>query len=218
MLLRHPPPRTHEICRTDPHWACRRGTEKRGKLRTACRNHATERASLAFGQAMKCSITHEEMTRYFMTIPEAVYLVLQAATLASAGDVYMLDMGDPVKITDLATRLITLSGLQPGKDIEVKFVGVRPGEKIHEQLWFESSSVQRTSFPRVLAVLPRPVSDEFEAKVQQLEKAALARDDESVLQHLRALPIDFQGSPAPEVVLRPSVENWRPAASGVGAD
>jgi len=164
------------------------------------------------------TITHEEMTRYFMTIPEAVYLVLQAATLASAGDVYMLDMGDPVKITDLATRLITLSGLQPGKDIEIKFVGVRPGEKIHEQLWFENSSVQRTSFPRVLAVLPRPVSDEFEAKVQQLEKAALARDDESVLQHLRALPIDFQGSPAPEVVLRPSVENWRPAASGVGAD
>jgi len=166
------------------------------------------------------TITHQDMTRYFMTIREAVYLVLQAATLASTGDVYMLDMGDPVKITDLAARLIMLSGLQPGKDIEIKFVGVRPGEKIHEQLWFEESLVRQTNFPRILAVQARPVPARFEAAVQQLEEAALARDDELVFEQLAALPIDFQGgrglvSNAVGFHLEDSA--WRSAASGSGA-
>src|SRR6202030_2675160 len=86
------------------------------------------------------TITHEEMTRYFMTIPEAVKLVLQAATLASTGDIYMLDMGDPVKIVDLAKKLIQVAGLGPGEDIPIKVGGTRPGEKLPEQLWREDSS------------------------------------------------------------------------------
>ena len=92
------------------------------------------------------TITDAEMTRYFMTIPEAVHLILQASTIGSNGDIYMLDMGDAVKITELATRLIEMSGLRPGHDVEIKFVGTRPGEKLHEQLWTDATQVTPTSF------------------------------------------------------------------------
>ena len=102
------------------------------------------------------TITHEEMTRYFMTIPQAVQLVLQAASLASSGDVYMLDMGDPVKIIDFAKELIQLSGLRPGKDIAIKVVGIRPGEKLHEQLWLDNSTITATGFPYVFRVKANP--------------------------------------------------------------
>jgi FlaA1/EpsC-like NDP-sugar epimerase len=93
------------------------------------------------------TITHEEMTRYFMSIPQAVQLVLQAATLASSGDVYMLDMGDPVKIVEFARDLIRMSGLRPDIDIPIQITGIRPGEKLHEQLWYEDAEVSNSPFP-----------------------------------------------------------------------
>jgi len=108
------------------------------------------------------TITHEEMTRYFMTIPEAVQLVMQASTLASNGTIYTLDLGDPLRITHLAHKLIEMSGLQPDKDIKIKFVGARPGEKLHEQLWYEDSEVTPTAFARVLAVQGQPVAGPVE--------------------------------------------------------
>jgi FlaA1/EpsC-like NDP-sugar epimerase len=123
------------------------------------------------------TITDEQMTRYFMTIPEAVQLVLQAATLGSRGDVYMLDMGDPIKITNLARKLIEMSGLRPDKDIEIRFTGARPGEKIHEQLWSEDAVVNPTEFPRVFAVQADGASTEFEHAFAELEQAAMARDE-----------------------------------------
>ena len=98
------------------------------------------------------TITHEEMTRYFMTIPQAVELVLQAATLASRGDIYMLDMGDPLKIVDVARKLIQMSGLRPENRHSIKITGTRPGEKLHEQLWNEGSRSASTRFPGVFAV------------------------------------------------------------------
>jgi len=131
------------------------------------------------------------MTRYFMTIPEAVQLVIQAATLGSRGDVYMLDMGNPVKIMDLARRLIEMSGLRPGKDIEISVVGARPGEKIHEQLWYDESRVRATAFPRVFSVHASDVPYDFEDGLQRLEDAAQARDDRIVRDYLQQLPIDF---------------------------
>ena len=138
------------------------------------------------------TITDENMTRYFMTIPEAVHLVLEAATLGSRGDVYMLEMGDPVKITTLARKLIEMSGLRPDKDIEIRVVGKRPGEKISEQLWGEDAEVRETGFPRVLHVSPSSCFSEIASRLGALEQAAQNRDEAAVLATLRELPIGFR--------------------------
>jgi FlaA1/EpsC-like NDP-sugar epimerase len=138
------------------------------------------------------TVTDEDMTRYFMTIPEAVQLVLQAATLGSDGDIYMLDLGDPVKIIDLARKLVELSGLRPEKDIEIRIVGARPGEKLHEEFWGEGARVRPTSFQRVLAVEAEPVSADFEPALRELVEAALARNEAQVLVRLQAFSIGFR--------------------------
>ena len=96
------------------------------------------------------TVTHPEMRRYFMTIPESVQLVLQAGAIGKGGEVFVLDMGEQVKILDLATDLIRLSGLEIGADIEVRFTGTRPGEKLYEELFFDSESALPTDHPKVL--------------------------------------------------------------------
>jgi FlaA1/EpsC-like NDP-sugar epimerase len=95
------------------------------------------------------TVTHPEMVRFFMTIPEAAQLVLQSASMGRGGEIFVLDMGEPVKIVDLARDLITLSGFRPGEDIEVEFVGVRPGEKLYEELAIEGEDVSRTAHPKI---------------------------------------------------------------------
>ncbi|MBU0641243.1 MAG: polysaccharide biosynthesis protein [Planctomycetes bacterium] len=95
------------------------------------------------------TVTHPDMVRYFMTIPESSQLVLQAASMGHGGEVFVLDMGEPVKIVDLARDLITLSGFRPGDDIEIKFVGVRPGEKLYEELMIAGEDVARTAHPKI---------------------------------------------------------------------
>jgi FlaA1/EpsC-like NDP-sugar epimerase len=96
------------------------------------------------------TITHPEMRRYFMTIPESVQLVLQAGAIGKGGEVFVLDMGEPVRIVDLATDLIRLSGLEVGTDIEIRFTGTRPGEKLYEELFFDSENAVATGHPKVL--------------------------------------------------------------------
>jgi FlaA1/EpsC-like NDP-sugar epimerase len=98
------------------------------------------------------TITHPDMKRYFMTIPEAVNLVLQASAIGQGGEVFLLNMGQPVRILDLAEDLIRLSGLEPGKDIEIVFTGVRHGEKMSEDLWEEGTDVLKTAHPDIFRV------------------------------------------------------------------
>jgi FlaA1/EpsC-like NDP-sugar epimerase len=95
------------------------------------------------------TVTHPEMKRYFMTIPEASQLVLQAASMGKGGEIFLLDMGEPVKIVDLARELITLSGFRPGEDIEITFTGLRPGEKLFEELSIKGEDMQETRHPKI---------------------------------------------------------------------
>ncbi len=94
-------------------------------------------------------VTDERMTRFFMTIPEAAQLIIQAGAMGEGGEVYVLDMGKPVRIMDLATKMIELSGLVPGTDIHIEIVGIRPGEKLHEELWAGDEAPEQTRHPKI---------------------------------------------------------------------
>jgi FlaA1/EpsC-like NDP-sugar epimerase len=139
------------------------------------------------------TVTHPEMRRYFMTIPEAVQLVLQAGAIGKGGEVFVLDMGEPVKILDLATDLIRLSGLEVGSDIEIRFTGTRPGEKLYEELFFDSENALATDHPKVLraknGVLPIGLSTVVDLLV---EGAKDGWDDEQLRGLLARLVPDFR--------------------------
>jgi FlaA1/EpsC-like NDP-sugar epimerase len=97
------------------------------------------------------------MTRFFMTIPEAVSLIVQAGSIGRSGQVFVLDMGEPVSILELARNMIRLSGKEPDRDIAIEFTGVRPGEKLHEELWGDGETVRPTPHPKILAVTRPPI-------------------------------------------------------------
>lgn len=102
------------------------------------------------------TVTHKDMTRFFMTIPEAVSLVTQAGAIGERGEIFILDMGDPVKIEDLAVELIRMHGLVPGDDIEVRYTGIRPGEKMHEELLYAQEDLKPTTHPKIRMVADQP--------------------------------------------------------------
>lgn len=137
------------------------------------------------------TVTNAEMTRYFMTIPQAVRLVLQASTLASHGDIYMLDMGDPVRIMDFARDVIQSCGLVVDRDIEIKVVGTRPGEKLHEQLWNEDAEISQTDFPQVYRVHASAVPERFTHELDRLIVAARERRSDEVRALLGSMPVDY---------------------------
>jgi FlaA1/EpsC-like NDP-sugar epimerase len=127
------------------------------------------------------TVTHEEMTRYFMTIPEAVQLVVQAGAIGRSGDVFVLDMGDPVRILDLASLMIRLSGKEPGTDVPVEIVGMRPGEKLHEKLWGSGEQVVATTHPKILRSTSRPVDLSWLGEeLAELERRVTERDTDGV--------------------------------------
>jgi FlaA1/EpsC-like NDP-sugar epimerase len=124
------------------------------------------------------TITDKRMTRYFMTIPEAAQLVLQASTIGRGGEVFVLHMGDPVRIMDLAETLISLSGLKPHDDIKIVETGIRPGEKLYEELRFEHETTLPTSHPKIFVSKIKPVeSSEIQFAVQYLTELVNGRDD-----------------------------------------
>lgn len=127
------------------------------------------------------TVTHPEVTRYFMTIPEAAQLVLQAGSLGNGGEIFILDMGEPVKIVDLANDLIILSGKIPYKDIDIIFSGLRPGEKIYEELLTKEEGINTTSYNKIfVAPISQFDSNYLETQIEKLEKNALSNNDEEI--------------------------------------
>ena len=115
------------------------------------------------------TVTHPDMERFFMLIPEAVQLILQAASLGEGGEVFLLDMGKPVKIVDLAKKMIRLSGYVPGRDMEIQFVGLRPGEKLYEELVADGEKERPTKHKKIKRVIPPcQVDGEFMKRVAGL--------------------------------------------------
>jgi FlaA1/EpsC-like NDP-sugar epimerase len=125
------------------------------------------------------TVTHPEMTRYFMTIPEAASLVIQAGAIGGRGDVFVLDMGDPVRILDLAKQMVRLSGKEPDRDIAVAIVGTRPGEKLHEELWGAGETAVSTSHPKIMRV-SGPTVDALWLQDELAELERLVREGETL--------------------------------------
>jgi FlaA1/EpsC-like NDP-sugar epimerase len=150
------------------------------------------------------TITHPDMRRYFMTIPEAVYLVLQAASMEKGGEAFVLNMGQQVRILDLAEDLIRLSGLEPSKDIEIVFTGIRPGEKLSEDLWEEGHQFEPTQHPEIFKFDdPSNLSGEdLREKVDHLLALADAGKAEEIVAFIdETLPGATLGStPPPELL------------------
>ena len=134
------------------------------------------------------TVTHPDMERYFMTIPEAVQLIVQAGAIGESGDIFVLDMGEPVKIVDLAHNMIRLSGKEPERDIAVEFIGVRAGEKLHEELWGDGEAVVPTSHPKILRAACRPVDPVWlEEELAELERLADAGETVEIVARLGEL-------------------------------
>jgi FlaA1/EpsC-like NDP-sugar epimerase len=144
------------------------------------------------------TVTHPEMRRYFMTIPEAVQLVLQAAVLGRGGEVFVLDMGEPVRIVDLATDLIRLSGLKVGQDVEIHFTGVRPGEKLYEELFFGREHAEPTTHPKVLRAKQADLPIGLGTVVEELiVKAKRGESDYELRELLGRLVPDYRPEQSP---------------------
>jgi len=137
------------------------------------------------------TVTHAEMTRYFMTIPEAVGLVLQTATLGQGGEVFILDMSQPVKIIDLARQMIELSGYKPDIDIEIKITGLRPGEKLYEELRHTEEAHAPTEHPRIFQLRNESIPEDVSSWLKELRAVAAGSDRQAIKQAMKRLVPEY---------------------------
>ena len=143
------------------------------------------------------TVTHPEMRRYFMMTREAVQLVLQASTMGHGSEVFVLDMGEPVRIVDLARNMIRLTGLEPDEDIDIRFVGLRPGEKLYEELLTDTDSVVPTCHEKIkICRSVKPKRDEMAVWLSTMERLVAERDAAGVRAHLKELVPEYCGSDA----------------------
>ena len=142
------------------------------------------------------TVTHPEMTRYFMTTPEAVALVVQAGGIGGGGQLYVLDMGEPVRIVDLAENMIRLSGKEPGRDVAIAFIGARPGEKLQEDLWGKDEIAAQTSHPKIMSVTRTPVDPEWlDLQLAELRRLVDAGDTLELVSRLSAVAVAPKTAP-----------------------
>jgi FlaA1/EpsC-like NDP-sugar epimerase len=131
------------------------------------------------------TVTHPDATRYFMLIPEAVQLIMQAGAIGAPGDIFVLDMGKPIKILDLAHDLIKLSGLRPGQDIAIEFVGLRQGEKLHEELLTAEEGLTKTSYRKIFVGKPQIIESQLlDNELQKIFRSAQSDDEQSMRRSL----------------------------------
>lgn len=139
------------------------------------------------------TVTHREITRYFMTIPEACQLVLQSAAFAKGGEIFVLDMGEPVKIYDMACNLIRLSGLEPEKDIKIKITGLRPGEKLYEELLLAEEGLTKTQNSKIYVAKPLDIDyEELKLKLEALKFAIQSEEPMKIKNHLKEIVDTYQ--------------------------
>jgi FlaA1/EpsC-like NDP-sugar epimerase len=141
------------------------------------------------------TITHPEMVRFFMTIPEAASLVIQAGALGERGEIFILDMGEPVRILDLAQDLIKLSGYEPGKDIEIKYCGIRPGEKLYEEILTAEEGTTATKYERIYVGKPNGLNQsKLMEDLVYLEQCVSAEDKGKIVEKLRQMVPKYKPS------------------------
>jgi FlaA1/EpsC-like NDP-sugar epimerase len=134
------------------------------------------------------TITHPEITRYFMSIPEAVQLVMTAGAMGKGGEIFLLDMGEPIKILDIAKELIRKSGLEPGEDIEIQFVGLRPGEKLHEELYWKGEGIVPTDNKKITMLKPNGGSRiSLDGSIDRLRENVNKGDVNEILKGIKSL-------------------------------
>jgi len=146
------------------------------------------------------TVTHPDVTRYFMTIREAAMLVLEAGFAGRGGEIFVLDMGDPIRISELAEHVIRLSGLEPGTDIAIEYCGLRPGEKLHEELWSSAETLSRTQYDKILVLKSggSPPLAQIASTSDLLEELAARGDREGVVRTLRRLFEDMSAEEGDE--------------------
>jgi len=156
------------------------------------------------------TVTHPDVTRYFMTIPEAVQLIIQAGAIGEGGEVFILEMGTPVKIADMARDLIRLSGKEPDKDIQIVYIGLREGEKLYEELITVGEGIVATRHEKIMVLRPNGQNDaatggassreELNVKLESLYDAARRQDARDIKRKLQEIVPEYKPQEAESIL------------------